>query len=132
VTEHDDLLYLAHIDEAAARIERTAVLRGRAALDRDEDLRDATPRSTGSRLAESTQRLSTSFKEQHADIPWDRVAGFRNRMVHGYLDVDRDIVWGIVERDLPELARCVRVELKVRLEREGPVQERDTGLDIGF
>jgi uncharacterized protein with HEPN domain len=131
VTEHDDLLYLAHIDEAAARIERTAVSRGRAALDTDEDLRDATIYRLQT-LAESTQRLSASFKEQHADIPWDRVAGFRNRMVHGYLDVDRDIVWGIIERDLPELARCVRVELEVRREQEGPAQRLDTGPDIGF
>ena len=82
MTEHDDLLYLAHMDEAAARIERTAVSRGRAALDTDEDLRDATIYRLQT-LAESTQRLSASFEEQHADIPWDRVAGFRNRMVHG-------------------------------------------------
>jgi len=83
-------------------------------------------------LAESAQRLSSAFKEQHAEIPWDRVAGFRNRMVHGYLDVDRDIVWAIIDHDLPELARCVRAELDLRREREGLTRGRDTGMDIGF
>ncbi len=53
-------------------------------------------------------------------------------MVHGYLDVDRDIVWGIVEKDLPALTTCVRAELELRRERGGPEHERDTGLDIGF
>ncbi|MHB8669819.1 MAG: HepT-like ribonuclease domain-containing protein [Acidimicrobiales bacterium] len=54
------------------------------------------------------------------------------RAVHGYRDVQLDIVWGIIERDLPELARCLRVELDLRREREGPTRGRDTGLDIGF
>lgn len=42
MTDHDDLLYFSHIDEAASRIERSAVRRGRDALSTDEDLRDAT------------------------------------------------------------------------------------------
>lgn len=42
MTDHDDALYLAHIDEAATLIERTAGRRGREAMTTDEDLRDAT------------------------------------------------------------------------------------------
>lgn len=123
MTEHDDLLYLAHIDEAISRIERSTTLRGRAALDRDQELRDATLFRLQT-LAESSQRLSDSFKGSHPEIPWERVAGFRNRIVHGYLDVDVDIVWAIIEHDLPSLANCVRVELALRNERGG--------LDLGL
>lgn len=131
MTEHDDLLYLAHIEEAATRIERTAALRGRRALDNDEDLRDATVYRLQT-LAESTQRLSPDFKDGHPEIPWERIAGFRNRMVHGYLDVDRNVVWAIIERDLPALAQCVRAELGLRRDHEPPGHEPDTGLDIGL
>jgi stress response protein YsnF len=53
VTEHDDALYLAHIDAAAAQIERTALLRDRAALASDFELRDATMYRVQT-LAEST------------------------------------------------------------------------------
>ena len=82
MNEHDDVLYLAHIDEAAANIERTALARGRAALNEDFELRDATMYRLQT-LAESTQRLSAVFKETHPEIPWDDIAGFRNRVVHG-------------------------------------------------
>lgn len=110
MTEHDDGLYLAHIDEAISRIERSFSKVTPMTLEADETLRDATLFRLQT-LAESTQRLSSDFKEGHSDIPWDRIAGFRNRIVHGYLDIRADIVAAIVERDLPDLARCVRQEL---------------------
>ncbi|MHB1928251.1 MAG: HepT-like ribonuclease domain-containing protein [Acidimicrobiales bacterium] len=126
MSEHDDLLYLSHIDDAISRVERTASRRGQAALEDDDTLRDATLFRLQT-LAESTQRLSESFKDAHPEIPWERIAGFRNRVVHGYLDVRSDIVWAIVQHDLPELARCVREELALRNERDRP---RDTGLGL--
>lgn len=131
MSEHDDLLYLAHIDQAITRIERTVARGGVAALASDENLRDATIYRLQT-LAESTQRLSAEFKQSHAEIPWERIAGFRNRVVHGYLDVNLDIVSAIVGHDLPSVARCVRAELGLRNQRGGPGRERDTGLDIGF
>ena len=71
-------------------------------------------------LAESTQRLSLAFKSQHPDIPWRQLAGFRNQLAHGYLGVDLDIVFDIIQHDLPGLAQCVRTELAAQLQhREG-------------
>lgn len=58
-------------------------------------------------LAESTQRLSKAVKETEKDIPWRAIAGFRNVLVHGYLEIDLDAVWSVVEQDLPELARAI-------------------------
>ncbi|MCU1492374.1 MAG: uncharacterized protein JWO62_138 [Acidimicrobiaceae bacterium] len=113
MTDHDDILYLSHIDEAASRIERSAERRGRDALSTGEDLRDATVFRLQT-LAESTQRLSFQFKSAHPEIPWDDNAGLRNRLVHGYLDVDFDIVWDVVVSDLPPLARLVREEIDLR------------------
>ncbi len=129
MTEHHDTLYLAHIDEAAALIERNAPRRGRDALATDEDLRDATIYRLQT-LAESTQRLSPQFKESHPEIPWADIAGFRNRAVHGYLGVDIDIVWDIIERDLPALARMARLELTLSKAREA--QSRELGDDLGL
>lgn len=126
MSEHDDLLYLAHIDDAITRIERSAVARGERALDADEDLKDATLFRLQT-LAESTQRLSKEFKETHPDIPWDRIAAFRNRVVHGYLDVRSDIIWAIIEWDLPQLANCVRHELSLQKGRGRSGHDRDSG-----
>lgn len=128
MTEHDDALHLPHIDAAAAQIEQTALLRGRAALDSDFELRDATLYRLQT-LAESSQRLS-SFKQAHPEIPWNDIAGFRNRVVHGHLTIDLDIVWDIVEREVHPLGQCARLELGRRREPEGP--KRRTGLDLGL
>jgi hypothetical protein len=72
VTEHDDELYLVHIDETAALIERSAAARGKQAVMSDEDLRDATIYRLQT-LAESTQRLSPEFKGAHPEVPWVEV-----------------------------------------------------------
>jgi len=127
VTEHDDILYLTHIDEASSLIEHTAASGTRENLEGDATLRDATIFRLQT-MAESTQRLSDSFKQVHPDIPWERIAGFRNRLVHGYLDVNLDVVWGIVKHDMPNLASCVRAELSRR-----KIEERsEPDLGLGF
>ncbi len=129
MTDHDDALDLTYITEATARIERSAAARGRGALREDEELRDATIYRLQA-VAESTQRLSPELKTAHPEIPWDDIAGFRNRAVHAYLGIDLDIVWDIIERDLPNLARVARVELILGRHREGQV--RDRGSDLGI
>jgi len=129
LTDHDDALYLAHITEAAGRIERSTTGQGREALTADEDLCDATLYRLQT-LAESTQRLSPELKASHPEIPWEDIAGFRNRVVHGYLAVSLDIVWDVVKRDLPALSRMARVELTLR-SREVPGRDRGDDLGIG-
>jgi uncharacterized protein with HEPN domain len=65
-------------------------------------------------MAESTQRLSDATKEAHPEVDWYKISGFRNLLVHGYLGVDLDRVWIIVERDLPSLKRAIISMLKER------------------
>ena len=50
--------------------------------------------------------------------------------MHAYLGIDLDIVWDILERDLPTLARVAEVELILRRRRQG--QLRDPGSDLGI
>jgi uncharacterized protein with HEPN domain len=64
LTDHDDLLDLVHIEEPATRIEASAARRGRDALYADDEFRDATMYRLQT-LAESTQRLSETFKATH-------------------------------------------------------------------
>ena len=54
-------------------------------------------------MGEATGRLSPTFRERPPEIPWARIRGMRNRMIHGYEDIDMDIVWDTVERDIPHL-----------------------------
>ncbi len=54
-------------------------------------------------LTESSQRLSEPIKATEPQVPWRKLAGFRNVLVHGYLGVDLQAVWSVVEQDLPAL-----------------------------
>jgi uncharacterized protein with HEPN domain len=54
-------------------------------------------------LGEAAKRLSAAFREEHPDVPWKAIAGMRDRLLHGYDDVDLDLVWKTVDADLPAL-----------------------------
>jgi len=43
------------------------------------------------------------FAEAHPDIPWKSMRGMRNRIAHGYFDLQADVVWRTVQADLPQL-----------------------------
>ncbi len=58
-------------------------------------------------MSESTQRLSNAAKAAHPEIEWRRISAFRNVLVHNYLGIDLDLVWQIVQRDIPELKRVI-------------------------
>lgn len=52
------------------------------------------------RLGEGASRLSADFRAQHPEFPWAEMIGMRNRIVHGYDDLDPDIVWRVATEDI--------------------------------
>ena len=62
-------------------------------------------------VGEAASRLSPEFAARHAEIPWRDIVGMRHRLIHGYLKVNLDTVWEVVERDLPALAPKLRALL---------------------
>ena len=54
-------------------------------------------------VGEAASRIPSDERSNYPAIPWSQVVGLRNRIVHGYFDVDLEIVWNIVEHDLPPL-----------------------------
>ena len=57
-----------------------------------------------------------AFAQAHAQVPWRNMRGMRNRIAHGYFDINLDVVWDTVQAALPELLRQLR---SVRQESEG-------------
>lgn len=102
----DDMLYLLHIRDAIAAVEEY-VADGRETFMSSRLVQDATLRNMQT-LAESTQQLSDGAKAAHPEVDWAGIAAFRNVFVHGYLSIDLEIVWGIIEHDLPVLKRAVQ------------------------
>jgi uncharacterized protein with HEPN domain len=62
-------------------------------------------------LGEAAVRTTTEapeFVSLHSDIPWKEMRGMRNRMAHGYFDVDLEIVWDTLQNSLPDLEPKLR------------------------
>ena len=54
-------------------------------------------------VGEAASQVSTEGKEAHPEIPWAKIIGMRNRLVHGYFNVNLERVWETVQQDLPDL-----------------------------
>ncbi len=54
-------------------------------------------------LGEAANRLSEAFRGRRSQIPWRLMIGMRNRLIHGYDEVDMEEVWNTAERDVPSL-----------------------------
>ena len=52
-------------------------------------------------IGEAANRLPDEFREQHSEVDWYRIRGFRNRIIHHYFGIDLEIVWHIRETYLP-------------------------------
>ena len=109
----DDRLYLIHISECIGRIERF-VSGGKESFMGSDLIQGAVLR-TLQVMAESAQRLSDPLKARKPEGEWAKMAGFRNVLVHDYLDIDLELIWNIIEIDLPNLKGIVR-ELQKELE----------------
>jgi len=58
-------------------------------------------------IGEATGRISPEFRDAHPEIQWAEIRGMRNQMIHGYDDINMDVVWDTVERDIPHLIKIV-------------------------
>ena len=59
-------------------------------------------------VGEAANRVPASIQEKYPDLPWLQMISVRNRLIHGYDSVDFDILWAIVNQDLPSL--IIRLE----------------------
>ena len=58
-------------------------------------------------IGEAAGRISSEYRDAHPEIQWSEIRGMRNQMIHGYDDINMDIVWDTVERDIPHLIQII-------------------------
>lgn len=54
-------------------------------------------------VGEAASRVSAETRNAHPEVPWSRIVGMRNRLVHGYFDINLMRVWNTVKQDMPHL-----------------------------
>ncbi|MBI3324129.1 MAG: DUF86 domain-containing protein [Candidatus Omnitrophica bacterium] len=113
MSKHEDAVRLRHMLDAAQKGVEFLKGRSRRDLETDEKLTLALVRLLEI-LGEAAKSVSADLRQRHPEIPWKDIAGTRDRLIHGYFDVDLDIVWQIMTADLPtliaELQRVVSLE----------------------
>ena len=97
-----DLIRLQHMRDAANEALKFAAGKARADLDNDRMLVLAILRDLEI-IGEAASRVSLRARQGSVAIPWDDMVGMRNRLIHGYFDVNLDTVWETISHDLPRL-----------------------------
>jgi uncharacterized protein with HEPN domain len=52
--------------------------------------------------------LTAELRQGHPEVPWRQMVAMRNVLIHGYFDIDLDLVWSVAQNDLPELEAQIR------------------------
>lgn len=101
---NSDRVRLRHMLDAAERALRHARSRARADLDRDELFAHGVVHMLLV-LGEAAARVSEPGRSGLPTIPWRQIVGMRNHLIHGYDDIEFDVVWKLLNDDLPPLIR---------------------------
>lgn len=101
--QRDDDVYVRHVLDAARKAMSFAHGRTREDLDKDEMLAISLVHLLEI-IGEAANAVSEEFCAKHPHVPWKKMISLRNRLIHGYFDINLDIVWDTVMEDLPPLA----------------------------
>ena len=106
-----DKVRIRHILDASKEAVEFTKGRSRAELDSDRKLNLSLVRLLEV-IGEAARGMSDEFRTQHPELPWKKMVGMRDRLIHGYYDVDLDVVWETATEDLPELVNRLENAIK--------------------
>lgn len=98
----DPRIHLAHIVECIDAIAGYIAGLDKDSFLNDELIQDAVQRRLGI-IGEAVKNLPPDLRSQYPDIPWRRIAGMRDKLIHDYFGVDLDLVWAVSTSLLPPL-----------------------------
>lgn len=102
MSKRDIRLLLDDMLQSALKIKRYTKGIGYDSFVSDDKTVDAVVRNFEI-IGEAANRIDADFRDRNPEIEWNRIRGFRNRIVHDYFGIDYEIVWSIIESYLDEL-----------------------------
>lgn len=67
-------------------------------------------------IGEAAYKRTTYFKDSHPELPWKEITGMRHLLVHGYFTVSADILWDVIQNDIPPMKPILEDYLKNNFE----------------
>ncbi|MDQ7785168.1 MAG: DUF86 domain-containing protein [Desulfomonilaceae bacterium] len=104
--QKDDLVRMRHMLDAAKHAVSFVEGKSRADLGRDNMLAFALVRAFEV-IGEAASKISQDTRHRFSDIAWPKIVGMRNRLIHGYDDINLDILWETTTIALPPLIRTL-------------------------
>jgi uncharacterized protein with HEPN domain len=104
---HSTIEYLQHILDEIAYLHTQTPDLAQEAFMHNASLKRAFTRSIEI-IGEAVKYMPAELKQKYPHINWRAIAGMRDRLIHGYFDVDYDIVWDVVINKIPELEKTIR------------------------
>ena len=109
--KHDDTVYLQHVLDAIAKTQSYLLDIDEASFFTASLVQDGVIRQIEV-IGEAAKQLSGELRAQYAHVPWDDIAGMRDKLIHDYFGVDLDKVWLTAIEDLPVLQEEVSAILR--------------------
>lgn len=116
MTKHEDIPYIEDILEAIGDIQTSIKNLSKYQFSNNKDKKDANVRRLEI-IGEASNNLSDNLRKRYKEVEWNKIIGTRNRVIHKYSDVDLNIVWGIIKKDLPKLKKQIE-KIKKELKQE--------------
>jgi len=107
MSKRDLILLLEDMLESALKIKRYTTNMDYDLFMADDKTLDAVVRNFEI-IGEAANRMDPDFRTMSSEIEWNRIRGFRNRIVHDYFGIDYEIVWTIIENDLENLIEQIK------------------------
>lgn len=104
----DPLVYIDDIRDSIEVLKRYTAGLTKEAFFNSTEKQDAVYRRL-ELIGEAANRVPDEFRSQYPQIPWNKIIGMRNVLIHEYDSIDLDRVWETIQKDIPELEGYIKL-----------------------
>ena len=105
--KRDIRLFIEDILESIRLIKKYGGNLSKENLDNNQELKDSIVRRLEI-IGEAVKNIPDDFKDKYPEVPWKKIAGLRDIIIHAYFNIDLDIMWDIIKEDLPDLKNKIK------------------------
>jgi uncharacterized protein with HEPN domain len=99
--------YLAHIQDAIKAIQNYTKGVDFETFSKDQKTQDAVIRRLEV-IGEASSKLTAHFVKDNPQVPWRVIKDFRNKLIHDYWELDLELIWNVIQQDIPELQKKMK------------------------